>query len=103
MGNTLVLSVTDNGIGMSEEKIKDALSMEGGHEGKGRAMCFSGIGIGNVHARIRLQFGEPYGLSIYSREQLFTTVEIHLPVVQASDSDEPPIAPAELEQTEKSP
>jgi two-component system sensor histidine kinase YesM len=78
----LIISVSDNGAGMSGEKIREVLSMEAEHNSSLRNLRFSGIGIGNVHARIRLQFGEPYGLSIYSREQLFTTVEIRLPVVK---------------------
>jgi two-component system sensor histidine kinase YesM len=82
LDNSLIISISDNGVGMSERKIREVLSMEAEHNGNLRNLHFSGIGISNVHARIRLQFGDPYGLSIYSRERLFTTVEIRLPIVK---------------------
>lgn len=80
----LVISVTDNGSGMGEEKIRKLLA----ESINPREPRFSGggpgpRGLGNVQARIRLQFGERYGLSIFSREGLFTTVEIRLPVSRA--------------------
>jgi sensor histidine kinase YesM len=71
----LVLSVTDNGIGMNKEKIQEIMAKSINPE----EPCFFGHGISNVYARIRLQFGERSGLSIFSRERLFTTVEIRLP------------------------
>jgi two-component system sensor histidine kinase YesM len=82
LDTSLIISVSDNGVGISEGKIREILSMEAGYDNELRNLRFSGIGVGNVHARIRLQFGEPYGLSIYSRERLFTTVEIRLPIVK---------------------
>jgi two-component system sensor histidine kinase YesM len=63
---------------MKDEKIQEVMGKNanpGEHQ-------FSGSGIANLHARIRIQFGERCGLSIFSREKLFTTVEIRLPAVK---------------------
>lgn len=40
-----------------------------------------GIGVVNVHSRIRLLFGEPYGLFYSSRSGCGTRVEILLPML----------------------
>lgn len=82
-GRDLIFHVTDNGIGMSTEKIEQVM------KGKGNLsnMRFSGIGIGNVDARIKLQFGDDYGITIYSKEKVFTTVEIKLPLIRGDEEN----------------
>lgn len=71
----LLLSVTDNGQGMSSEQIRTLLSQER-NMNKRR---FSGIGLQNVQRRIRMRFGADYGLHIVSQPQEYTTVQIILP------------------------
>ena len=72
----LYLSVADNGLGMTEDKVSLVLSGKSNSEnGKG-----SGIGVKNVNERIKLYFGEEYGLRIDSEPDEGTTVIIHLPV-----------------------
>ena len=39
----------------------------------------SGIGLRNVHQRIRLYYGEPYGLTIISEPDVGTTIRVRLP------------------------
>ncbi|MCI9068721.1 MAG: hypothetical protein HFI65_08685 [Lachnospiraceae bacterium] len=41
----------------------------------------SGIGFSNVNERIRLYFGESYGLQIESEPDEGTTVTIHIPAM----------------------
>jgi len=60
---------TDNNNGISSEK----------EAGNGKQAF--GIGLRNVHQRIRLYYGKPYGLQVYSREGQFTEVVITLPKV----------------------
>ncbi|OME81545.1 sensor histidine kinase [Paenibacillus sp. FSL A5-0031] len=60
---------TDNSNGISSEK----------EAGNGKQAF--GIGLRNVHQRIRLYYGKPYGLQVYSREGQFTEVVITLPKV----------------------
>jgi len=74
----LTITVTDNGVGMSQEKIHQVMESLANWD----KMRFSGIGISNVNRRIRLQIGEDWGLSIYSLPGQFTTVEIRLPVTR---------------------
>jgi two-component system sensor histidine kinase YesM len=59
-GEDLLLMVKDDGIGMTEATLAQlAASLEGGSP-------VSGYGIRNVHERIRLTFGKPYGLTFQS-------------------------------------
>ena len=71
-GDDLFLHVTDNGAGISEEQL--ALLQSGSFEEH-----HSGLGLKNVHQRIRLYCGEPYGLSFDSVPGAGTTVTIRLP------------------------
>ncbi len=82
--DVLLISVTDNGVGMSAEEISSALSREK-NESK---MRLSGIGLSNTNKRLRLQFGEEYGLFIFSQVGLFTTVQIRLPVIEDGGAKE---------------
>ena len=74
----LVVTVTDNGAGMSEDEKKDIFKMDK-QSSKSR---FSGIGLPNVEERIKLYFGEQYGISIESIPYLFTTLELTLPEIR---------------------
>lgn len=65
------MTVTDNGVGMSEEQCKEILHREAGER--------TGIGIKNVNDRIRIYFGEEYGLHITSELDEGTCVEIRIP------------------------
>ena len=71
----LYLSVTDNGLGMTEDKVSLVLGGKS-NSGNGRG---SGIGVKNVNERIKLYFGEDYGLKIDSEPDVGTTIIIHLP------------------------
>ena len=72
----LYLSVADNGLGMTEDKVEMILTGKSS-SGNGRG---SGIGVKNVNERIKLYFGEAYGLTIDSEPDEGTKVTIHLPV-----------------------
>ena len=47
-----------------------------------------GIGVINVNNRIRLGFGEEYGLHSFSAPGEGTRVEIWLPVIEGGDEDD---------------
>lgn len=68
----LIFEVVDNGVGMSEEKIR---SIFAGYEFQSKK---SGIGIQLVHHRIRYIYGEGYGISIESTVGEGTKVTVRL-------------------------
>lgn len=77
-GNCMI-EVTDAGKGMSEEelqrlrrKMESEIEPDGG---KG-----NGIGLKNVRDRIRMSFGEAYGIDIASRQGCYTKVTIRVPM-----------------------
>lgn len=72
----LIIEVIDNGPGMTEEQIEQLLA--GQDTGK-MSSRFSGMGVRNVHERIRHSFGEHYGISVYSELGRYTKVEIRMP------------------------
>lgn len=78
-GTTLVLSVRDNGVGMSPEKVSELTAiLKSGQIENSRI----GYGIFNVNERIRLTYGNSFGLSILSTPGQGTTVEIRHPIVE---------------------
>ena len=70
----ILVDVLDNGPGMPREVVDYLLT-----DGKRVRKKGSGVGLMNVHQRIRLYFGEPYGLEIISEPDEGTLVRIHLP------------------------
>lgn len=70
----IVLEIEDNGVGMDEETLKKIRS--GAQTGK---MDGESIGIANVDQRIKLYYGEEYGLEIQSREHVGTCTRITMP------------------------
>ena len=80
------ISITDSGMGMSEEQLsKLEQKVQGKIEASGGAG--NGIGLKNVQDRIRMQFGEPYGLKFYSREKCYTKVCVILPLKQGGKDE----------------
>lgn len=75
-GTDVYLRISDNGLGMTKETVQDLL--EGRITSRTRG---SGVGFRNVNERIRLYFGESYGLRIESEPDEGTTVIIHIPAV----------------------
>ncbi len=74
--DSLVISVTDNGVGMDEERLNQV--REGISE---KAPEEKGIyGLYNVNERIRLHFGEEYGVHIESVQGSGSTISIRLPL-----------------------
>jgi len=74
----LLLEVADTGTGMSAEQVELLLQAR---DNQARAR-FSGIGLANVHERLRLHFGPSYGLQIESQEGRGTVVRVWQPLQQ---------------------
>jgi two-component system sensor histidine kinase YesM len=72
----LVIEIFDNGVGLKEEKIK---AIEEKMNLNNALFEEQGIGINNVNQRIKLVYGERYGISIKSLAGQYTKVIIVLP------------------------
>ncbi|MEC0270323.1 cache domain-containing sensor histidine kinase [Paenibacillus anseongense] len=81
IGEDLKIIITDTGIGINNNTLNDLM----GESSSNKKHGLSGIGIRNVDERIKLYFGEKYGIAIQSFPNLYTTVEITLPAVGEED------------------
>lgn len=76
----IVLSVEDNGVGMTKEECEEIFRKEAHHK--------TGIGVKNVEDRIKIYFGNEYGLTINSELDEGTRVEIRMPKILEGHDDE---------------
>lgn len=78
----MLVQVSDDGVGMDEEMLRQLNSRlgKGGYQAQMEAGNRSGLALVNVDNRIRLVFGEEYGLHVYSMPDVGTTVDITLPI-----------------------
>ena len=78
----IYLAVSDNGMGMRQEDVKNILS-----DNKKVPKHGSVVGLINVHTRIQLMFGAKYGLIVESEPDEGTTVTIHLPAIPYTEEN----------------
>lgn len=76
---TIYMEIIDNGLGMTEEQIVSILSKD--QHGK------NGIGLKNVNDRIKIYFGEAYGVKVESELDEGTKVTITFPAVLGEEDD----------------
>lgn len=69
-GETMYLSVEDNGVGMDEEVAQNILTQKS-----------KGYGVRNVNERIKLTYGAEYGLTIESKEGKGTKIIVKIPII----------------------
>ena len=81
-GDNIVMSVTDNGMGIPKEEIGLLLTDTSRVHKKG-----SGVGLINVNNRIKILFGDEYGLHIESELDEGTTVTITIPAIIYSEEN----------------
>ena len=82
----IYIEVRDNGFGMPPEVLENLLNED---EGAKRAPKHgSGVGLVNVHKRIKLRFGEQYGLKVESEPDEGTCITIHLPAVLFNEENQ---------------
>ena len=72
-GDDILLAVTDNGQGMSAETLLRLSDEDGVRK------INSGFGLRNVKERIKLIYGEPYGVTIESELNVGTCITVRIP------------------------
>uniref|UniRef100_UPI0035BF7F4D sensor histidine kinase n=1 Tax=Cohnella herbarum TaxID=2728023 RepID=UPI0035BF7F4D len=76
----LGITVYDDGVGIDSDTLERLNSML--HDPKAPS---KNVGMKNVHERIRVVCGEPYGLNISSREHVGTSVRLLIPIRKGGD------------------
>jgi len=77
LGDDIIFSIRDDGIGMDKEclsTVRNNLAND--------YITEQHIGLANVNQRIKLIFGEKYGLEINSEKGLYSEVKIRVPKVE---------------------
>jgi two-component system sensor histidine kinase YesM len=75
--DTVKIEVIDDGVGINEELIARILSQSANHHKN------SDFGVYSVDSRLKLLYGEQYGIRIESRVNEYTKVTVILPAVPA--------------------
>lgn len=78
----IILSVSDNGFGMTEEEVSLLLT-----DSKRVPKHGSGVGLVNVNNRIQILFGKEYGLKVESELDEGTTVTVCFPAVSYTEEN----------------
>ncbi|WEK54709.1 MAG: sensor histidine kinase [Candidatus Cohnella colombiensis] len=78
-GDTIELQVIDDGIGMTEETLSRIF------DGSIKKVS-GGYGMKNIHSRLELIFGYPFGLTVESTRGVGTTVKIKIPAQPTTEA-----------------
>lgn len=73
MEESIIWEIIDDGVGISKSNLEAILSSDDDSN--------HGYGIANVDQRIKLYFGDKYGVNIFSRAGIGTTITINTPFV----------------------
>lgn len=76
-GDQVVIEVRDNGVGMEEEALRRLLDRLDSTESVEQS-----VGVRNVHNRIRLKWGDQFGVSISSKPGFGTVVIVKIPAMK---------------------
>ncbi|MHA0857130.1 cache domain-containing sensor histidine kinase [Paenibacillus sp. CMAA1364] len=77
----IMIRIMDNGVGMEKEKLIELTKVLAGV-----SPLKESIALNNVNQRLKLHFGERYGLHISSESKLGTTILVRLPMKQDTQS-----------------
>ena len=79
-GKDIIITVADNGLGMTKEQCETILKKDRSDS--------KGIGVKNVNDRLKIYFGDEYGISIESELDVGTTVKIKIPKIEKGRENE---------------
>lgn len=87
----ILFEVTDNGKGMTKQELDKLVQSVTSEDANSDMQSSQGMGVRNVHERLKIYFGREYGLSFASSPGKGTTVSVRLPVLtQQEIHDEKP-------------
>ena len=75
--SSIVLLISDDGVGISPDKLSSILSGEGSSSSGG-----TNIAVYNTHRRLQILYGTDYGLTYSNNPGGGTEVEIHIPAIR---------------------
>ena len=81
----VIVEVYDNGNGMPAEKVEGIKQSLNSID---KIQSSEHVGMLNVNQRIKIHFGEKYGIKIDSRETEYTSAKIYLPVRRYSEKEQ---------------
>lgn len=82
-----IIEITDAGKGMTEEKVRKLEKKIAGEIATSGGSG-NGIGLKNVQDRIRITFGEKYGIEIHSKLGCYTKVSVRIPLKEKLQKEE---------------
>lgn len=69
-GNNILIEILDNGVGMKETNINDI----------DKKRSRGGIGIKNIHERLKIMYGSEYGVEVVSEKGYGTSITMKIPI-----------------------
>lgn len=78
-GEALVFEISDNGVGFESEIYKEVQQRLADSDTKPLSSSGTGIGLLNIHNRIRLFYGNEYGITIDSDRESGTKITLRMP------------------------
>ncbi len=76
----MVFEIFDNGVGISSDKLNDLRKILGSIS-EGDKLRELGYGLFNINQRIKIYYGEEYGVHVDSKLNEWTKVKIVLPFI----------------------
>lgn len=83
----LTIEVLDDGVGMSEQQIRQLFSDELADAPEGKSEFFREFGIRNVHKRLQYEFGPSYGITVESKEGAYTKMILLIPIFAGGEKE----------------
>lgn len=80
----IYIEIYDNGDGIDDEKLRRIFQAE---QPENEPMDRERIGMVNVHRRLQLYFGEPYGLVVQSQPGVYTRIRLCIPMRRGSEDN----------------
>ena len=81
LDNAIFVAVSDDGVGISPRKLGQIINTLDSEVNDEIDIDYTmSVALANIHHRIRLEFGEPYGLQVFSEKGKGTTVRLLIPL-----------------------